>query len=91
LRLDEAFTWGDRVYIGQSENLQRRFSHDRNPGPNQRINAILLPLLHDEGHAHVATMSAVQVSMADNAISLDLENAALVAARLEGRVEIENL
>ncbi len=39
------------IYIGESENLYRRFGHYRNPGPSQatniRINKILVNAMHD--------------------------------------------
>jgi hypothetical protein len=46
-------------YIGESENLRRRFGNYRNPGPTQptnlRINAWLKNLLNEGGEVFVAT------------------------------------
>jgi hypothetical protein len=42
-----------RIYIGESDNLARRFSHYRNPGPTQqtniRMNRILVEHLREAG------------------------------------------
>lgn len=32
---------GDRVYIGETDRLRRRFQHYRTPGPSQRTNVRL--------------------------------------------------
>jgi hypothetical protein len=45
------------VYVGEAENLQRRFAHYRNPGPsqptNQRINALFAEVLSLGGNIDV--------------------------------------
>ena len=43
------FDLGDRIYIGETDRLRRRFQHYRTPGLSQttnvRLNAAILPLL----------------------------------------------
>ena len=45
------------TYVGETDNLQRRFSHYRNPGPTQltnvRINALFVGVLSDGGSIEV--------------------------------------
>jgi hypothetical protein len=92
------------TYIGEADELRRRFTHYRNPGPtqptNKRINALLRQLLANGGWASMAI--ATSASLEINGVSgpLDLtkkagrllaENAALVKAALEGSSRIENL
>jgi hypothetical protein len=47
----------EAVYVGEAENLQRRFAHYRNPGPsqltNQRINALVADVLSLGGSVDV--------------------------------------
>ena len=46
------------TYIGEADELRRRFAHYRNPGPtqptNKRINALLKDLLASGGRASMA-------------------------------------
>lgn len=94
-----------RVYIGETDNLRRRFSQYRNPGPtqwtNQRLHALLHQHLTNVGTAEIATAEAVDVAVTGNPTQpLDLarksnrllaENAALLVAQSTGRVDLENL
>jgi hypothetical protein len=45
------------VYVGESDNLQRRFTHYRNPGPSQttniRINTLFVDVLSEGGFIEV--------------------------------------
>jgi hypothetical protein len=49
------------VYVGETENLQRRFAHYRNPGPtqttNQRMNGLFVEVLASGGEIHLATVT----------------------------------
>jgi len=92
------------TYIGETDELRRRFAHYRNPGPtqptNRRINALLKELLADGGRASmaIATSAAVEIDGVPSALDLTrkacrllAESAALVKATLEGVDRIENL
>jgi len=54
------------LYIGESENLRRRFSNYRNPGPTQqtslRINAWLKELLSSGGGVSVAIVEDARMT-----------------------------
>jgi hypothetical protein len=54
------------IYIGESENLKRRFSNYRNPGPDQqtnlRINAWLMELLSGGGEISVAIVEDARMT-----------------------------
>jgi len=58
------------LYIGESDNLQRRFSHYRTPGPTQqtnlRISALLLDLLGTDGEVAVAVSETAWITMSSN-------------------------
>jgi hypothetical protein len=47
------------MYVGEAENLQRRFAHYRNPGPTQatnlRINSLFFEVLSGGGAIHLDT------------------------------------
>lgn len=53
-------------YIGESENLRRRFGNYRNPGPTQRtslrINCWLKELLNDEGEILIAVAESATLN-----------------------------
>lgn len=57
------------VYIGESENLSRRFGNYRNPGPSQqtslRINRFLIQLLSDNGEISVSVAEDAAITIAD--------------------------
>ena len=97
------FDLGDRVYIGETDQLKRRFQHYRTPGVSQttniRLNAALADLLQHGAIATVATVTSATVEIDGAPASLDLsyrparlliESAALVAERHAGR-RVENL
>lgn len=94
-----------RVYVGESDDLRRRATHYRNPGPTQdtniRLNGALKAQLAAGGSVRLAIVTSSQVrngaarnsplDLSRKASRLLVENAALVAAQLAGNVEIENL
>ena len=94
------------MYVGESDNLQRRASHYRNPGAAQQTNIRLDAMLrsHLEGGGIVAldviTEAFVAVAVGTAAVSLDLraatarrlaENAAVVGIALAGAADLANL
>lgn len=92
------------TYVGETDELRRRFAHYRNPGPtqptNKRINALLKQLLVEAGRASMAVATSATLEIDGVPTALDLtkkagrllaENAALVKAALEGVDRIENL
>ena len=92
------------TYVGEADELRRRFAHYRNPGPtqptNKRINALLKQLLVEAGRASMAIATSATLEIDGVPTALDLtkkagrllaENAALVKAALEGVDRIENL
>jgi hypothetical protein len=94
---------GDRVYIGETDRLRRRFQHYRTPGPTQatnlRLNAMMLQLLADARTIDVSTVTEANVEIDGRPAPLDLrtkparllvENAALTAALAAGQ-KVENL
>jgi len=99
------FDLGDRVYIGETDQLKRRFQGYRTPGARQatniRLNSALTSLLSNGHPASAATVTnaVVDVDVDGTRAPLDLtykaarllvESAALVAERLQGRA-VENL
>ena len=86
---------GEAVYIGETDNLRRRFANYHNPGPTQptnvRINRRLLDALITEAEISVAIVSSsTSVKIGDKTITVDLaskpfrllfENAALIASQ----------
>jgi hypothetical protein len=64
------------TYIGESDNLRRRFSNYRNPGPTQqtslRINAWLRELLGSGGAISVAILDDAHTRIADAEVQADL-------------------
>lgn len=97
------FDLGDRVYIGETDQLKRRFQGYRTPGARQatniRLNAALTSLLSGGHPASAATVTNAVVDVDGRRAPLDLtykaarlllESAALVAERLQGRA-VENL
>src|SRR5262245_55538900 len=94
------------VYIGEADQLQRRFAHYRNPGPSQRTNIRLNELLRTHlrygSSAQLALATRIHVQTAADRMErlLDLsvraarllaENAALVQAQANGAVDLLNL
>jgi hypothetical protein len=94
-----------QVYIGETDNLRRRLGGNyRNPGPtqqtSQRINNLLREHLSAGGVVHLARATAASVWLPDGERALDLtrkagrllaENAALVRAYVDAKVDIVNL
>jgi hypothetical protein len=93
-----------RVYVGETDQLRRRFAHYRNPGSTQhtniRINAALREHLADGETAHLEVALTGTVTVDGRTMPLDLgksthrrlaENAAQVWAELTGDVETLNL
>lgn len=96
-----------RVYIGETDLLQRRMAHYRNPGPTQstniRMNAALRKHLASGGvgimdvivdalvRAAADEQPLVPLDLSRKAARRLVENAALVSAYLAGDSDIENL
>ena len=101
LRLEER----ERVYVGETDTLRRRFSQYTNPGPSQgtslRMRARLLELLNAKG-GQAQLEVAVNIVLRVNGLTLShadlpevflrrlLENAALLEVATSGR-EIINI
>jgi hypothetical protein len=91
------------IYVGEADELRRRFAHYRNPGPtqprNKRINALLTRLVAEGGRASlaIATTATIEISgvssplVTKKASRLLAENAALVEAAIICVDRIENL
>jgi hypothetical protein len=51
----------DAIYVGETDNIQRRFSHYRNPGPTQatnlRLNALFKARLLEEARINVEVVT----------------------------------
>lgn len=91
------FDLGDRVYVGETDRLRRRFQHYRTPGPSQRtnlrLNQEMLEVLDRGGRVAVSVVLEATIDVDEDPASLDLtvksarrlvESAAETAARLEG-------
>jgi hypothetical protein len=87
------------VYVGETDNLARRMTGYRNPGPaqatNQRLHHKIRQIIHDGGSARLAVATEVQV--AGQPVDLSLrparllaENAALITA-YQQHLPTENL
>ena len=92
------------VYVGETEDLPRRFYGYRNPGPsqrtNQRMNERMLDVLRSGGRVAIEVCVTATVEVGTCQELLDLtrkphrmpaEEAALVAARVEGLGAVENV
>jgi len=97
------FDLADRIYIGETDQLKRRFQGYRTPGISQatniRLNAALTTLLQSGRTVAAASITNAIVDVDGQRVPLDLsykparllvESAALVAERLAGR-PVENL
>jgi hypothetical protein len=96
-----------RIYVGETDNLQRRASGYRNPFESQttnlRLNAAIRSHLDAGGvvrldiatvlhfHPPTADASAVTLDLSRKAVRVLGESAALVLAQLDGAADIENL
>jgi hypothetical protein len=91
------------MYIGETDNLQRRVAHYRNPGPTQsthiRLNQRIRNHLANQGRIamDVILTARIQIDLATDELNLAsvrgrrmLENVALVAAERVGE-KVENL
>lgn len=91
------FDFGDRMYVGETDRLRRRFQHYRTPGPTQttnlRLNMIIAEVLAKSGTAEVSVVTDATVEIEGVTTALDLsrksarlliESAALTEARLAG-------
>jgi hypothetical protein len=91
------FDFGDRIYIGETDRLRRRFQHYRTPGSTQttniRLNALMGEVLAVPGTAVVSVITEATVKIDGVWSELDLnhrsarlllENAALTEARMAG-------
>jgi hypothetical protein len=89
------------LYIGESENLRRRFSNYRNPGPSQqtslRINAWLIELLSGGGEVSVAIVENARMTTKHGETGADFTVKSIrrlfeqLAISLEHASEIETL
>lgn len=84
-------------YIGESENLRRRFGNYRHPGPTQqtslRINAWLKKLMSDNGKVLIAIatqviLDGVEADLSKKAVRRLFENMAITIERAD---DIESL
>jgi hypothetical protein len=93
----------ERLYIGETDRLRRRFQHYRTPGVGQptniRLNSALSTVLADAGAVVVSAVTQATVAVDDLSGPLDLrdkaarllvESAALTAAR-RSALNLENL
>jgi len=96
----------DAIYIGETDDLQRRTQHYRSPGPTQetniRLNAVLKKQIQSGGQARLSIIvearlapasgqPSLKLDLARKAARLLVESSALVLAQIEGGVRIENL
>ncbi len=97
------FDLGDRLCIGETDRLRRRFQHYRTPGPTQstnvRLNALMAESLANGRSIMASVITAVEAEIDGVRCRLDLRNkdarllvesAALVACRELGQ-PVENL
>jgi hypothetical protein len=89
------------LYIGESDNLNRRFGNYRNPGPTQqtslRINRFLIDLLSDGSEASISLAEEASLEtenderkfvFSDKNVRRLFESLAVI---LEQAIDIENL
>ena len=99
-------TWGDSpsLYIGESEDMSRRFGQYRNPEPSQRTNIRISKWMHrqvDAGRTlYVAVVTEAVLRVGDSQEPLDLERRTsrllveehlLGEAREAGAAAVENV
>ncbi len=97
------FAIRDRIYVGETDRLRRRFQHYRTPGPSQqtniRMNYSILTALNEGFEIVVSTIEQATINVDGINSSLDLsrksgrllvESAVLSAAHLRGQL-VENL
>ena len=66
-----------RHYIGETDDLRRRFQHYRTPGPSQKTNI----RINEEFHRHFAAGGTIEVDIATDGISVS--TSAGVPARVD--------
>lgn len=97
------FAIGNKIYVGETDQLQRRFQHYRTPGPSQptniRINLSILAALQEGIEVVVSTIGQARINVDGVDSPLDLsrksgrllvESAVLSSAHLSGQL-VENL
>lgn len=97
------FTIRDKIYVGETDRLRRRFQHYRTPGPSQqtniRMNYSILTALNEGFEVVVSTIEQATINVDGIDSPLDLsrksgrllvESAVLSAAHLRGQL-VENL
>lgn len=97
------FTIRDKIYVGESDRLRRRFQHYRTPGPSQqtniRMNYSILTALNEgfEVVVSIIEQATINVDGIDSPLDLSrksgrllVESAVLSAAHLRGQL-VENL
>lgn len=97
------FAIRDRIYVGETDRLRRRFQHYRTPGPSQptniRINRSVAAALNEGLEVVVSTIEQATINVDGIESPLDLlrksgrllvENAVLSSAHLSGQL-VENL
>lgn len=97
------FAIRDRIYVGETDRLRRRFQHYRTPGPSQqtniRMNYSILTALNEGFEIMVSTIEQATINVDGINSPLDLsrksgrllvESAVLSAAHLRGQL-VENL
>lgn len=97
------FTIRDRIYVGETDRIQRRFQHYRTPGPSQhtniRMNHSIMAALNEGFEVAVSTIEQATINVDGIDSPLDLsrksgrllvESAVLSAAHLRGQL-VENL
>ena len=62
-----------RHYIGETDELRRRFQHYRTPGPSQKTNI----RMNEEFHRHFAAGGTIEVDIATDGISVSSAGAPL--------------
>ena len=97
------FSIRDRIYVGETDRLRRRFQHYRTPGPSQqtniRMNYSILSALNEGFEIVVSTIeqATINVDVIDSPLDLSrksgrllVESAVLSTAHLRGQL-VENL
>lgn len=97
------FAIGNKIYLGETDQLRRRFQHYRTPGPSQptniRINISISSALQESLEVVVSTIGLARIIVDGVDSPLDLsqkssrllvESAVLSSAHLSGQL-VENL
>jgi hypothetical protein len=91
----------ESVYIGESDNVQRRFGHYRTPGPGQRtnlrLNDLFREILNAGGQISVAIAQEIWIEASHGRAQADLSRKSLrclfenFALAVEQASEVESL